>query len=105
MHKTSRSLLVHGRAELWAAPACSCTLLPAVAVASLQQRFASLQQCSSCLAPQVKGKWSDTETEYGYDFWYQPRHNVMVSSQWGAPAAFSKARLQTSALVCVCLVM
>ncbi|KAK9830616.1 hypothetical protein WJX81_005797 [Elliptochloris bilobata] len=38
----------------------------------------------------VKGKWSDTETEYGYDFWYQPRHNVMVSSQWGAPAAFSK---------------
>jgi len=40
---------------------------------------------------QVKGKWSDTETEYGYDFWYQPRHNIMVSSQWGAPAAFSKA--------------
>ena len=39
---------------------------------------------------QVKGKWSDTETEYGYDFWYQPRHNVMVSSQWGAPAAFRK---------------
>ena len=40
----------------------------------------------------MKGKWSDTETEYGYDFWYQPRHNIMVSSQWGAPAAFSKAR-------------
>ena len=47
---------------------------------------------SRCMASQVKGKWSDTETEYGYDFWYQPRHNVMVSSQWGAPAAFSKAR-------------
>ena len=51
-------------------------------------------------APQVKGKWSDTETEYGYDFWYQPRHNVMVSSQWGAPAAFSKARLPGFAALC-----
>ncbi|XP_064468751.1 methanethiol oxidase-like [Ornithodoros turicata] len=27
---------------------------------------------------------------FGYDFWYQPRHNVMVSSQWGAPLAFRK---------------
>ncbi|CAK0773982.1 Methanethiol oxidase [Coccomyxa viridis] len=39
---------------------------------------------------QVKGQWSETTTEYGYDFWYQPRHNVMVSSQWGAPCSFSK---------------
>jgi len=21
----------------------------------------------------------------GYDFWYQPRHNVMISTEWGAP--------------------
>lgn len=28
--------------------------------------------------------------DFGYDFWYQPRHNVMVSSQWGAPSAFKK---------------
>ncbi|XP_064462560.1 methanethiol oxidase-like isoform X2 [Ornithodoros turicata] len=27
---------------------------------------------------------------FGYDFWYQPRHNVMVSSEWGAPSAFRK---------------
>src|SRR5204863_4263785 len=25
---------------------------------------------------------------YNYDFWYQPRHNVMVSSEWGAPKTF-----------------
>lgn len=25
-----------------------------------------------------------------YDFWYQPRLNVMVSSEWGAPSAFTK---------------
>ena len=23
---------------------------------------------------------------YNYDFWYQPRHNVMVSSEWAAPS-------------------
>ena len=42
----------------------------------------------SCL--QVKGTWTETTTEYGYDFWYQPRHNVMVSSQWGDPLEFTK---------------
>ena len=40
---------------------------------------------------QVKGKWSADDTKYGYDFWYQPRHNVMVSTEWGAPSAFVKA--------------
>ena len=24
--------------------------------------------------------------KYNYDFWYQPRHNVMVSSEWAAPS-------------------
>ena len=27
---------------------------------------------------------------FNYDFWYQPRHNVMVSSEWGAPETVSK---------------
>ena len=26
------------------------------------------------------GLWSETTTDFGYDFWYQPRHNVMVCS-------------------------
>ena len=26
--------------------------------------------------------------KFGYDFWYQPRHNVMVSSEWAAPNTF-----------------
>ncbi|GFY93017.1 selenium-binding protein 1 [Actinidia rufa] len=25
----------------------------------------------------------------GYDFWYQPRHKTMISTSWGAPAAFT----------------
>ncbi|KAF8388469.1 hypothetical protein HHK36_027141 [Tetracentron sinense] len=27
---------------------------------------------------------------FGYDFWYQPQHKTMISSSWGAPAAFTK---------------
>ena len=30
---------------------------------------------------------------FNYDFWYQPRHNVMVSSEWAAPNTYP-ARLQ-----------
>ena len=35
----------------------------------------------------VKGRWErDNEgMQFNYDFWYQPRHNIMVSSEWGAP--------------------
>ncbi|GFR41290.1 hypothetical protein Agub_g1806, partial [Astrephomene gubernaculifera] len=36
----------------------------------------------------VKGVWSVDEAKYGYDFWYQPRLNVMFSTAWGAPKAF-----------------
>lgn len=36
----------------------------------------------------VAGRWeADTKgMNYNYDFWYQPRHNVMVSSEWAAPS-------------------
>nr|ACZ65578.1 selenium-binding protein [Haliotis discus hannai] len=37
----------------------------------------------------VLGKWENSPApDYGYDFWYQPRHNVMLSSEWGAPNAW-----------------
>ncbi|RWS08285.1 selenium-binding protein 1-like protein [Dinothrombium tinctorium] len=39
---------------------------------------------------EIKGLWSDEITPFAYDFWYQPRHNVMVSSEWGAPNAWKK---------------
>lgn len=36
----------------------------------------------------LAGRWeSDLKgMYYNYDFWYQPRHNVMVSSEWAAPS-------------------
>lgn len=35
----------------------------------------------------MKGVWSSDTTEFGYGFWYQPRKNVMMSTEWGAPSA------------------
>lgn len=37
-----------------------------------------------------KGLWSSDLLSFGYDFWYQPRHNIMVSSEFGAPSAFKE---------------
>ncbi|MFS7992709.1 putative selenium-binding protein [Helianthus anomalus] len=27
---------------------------------------------------------------FRYDYWYQPRHKTMISTSWGAPAAFTQ---------------
>jgi len=37
---------------------------------------------------EVSGRWEAdlAGMNYNYDFWYQPRHNVMVSSEWAAPS-------------------
>jgi selenium-binding protein 1 len=37
---------------------------------------------------EVAGTWEKDKTgmKYNYDFWYQPRHNIMVSSEWAAPS-------------------
>jgi selenium-binding protein 1 len=36
---------------------------------------------------EVVGPWEKNKQgmKFNYDFWYQPRHNVMISSEWGAP--------------------
>jgi len=38
----------------------------------------------------IAGRWERKAhgMRYNYDFWYQPRHNVMVSSEWGAPNTY-----------------
>jgi selenium-binding protein 1 len=38
-----------------------------------------------------KGRWEKDAKgmNFNYDFWYQPRHNVMVSSEWAAPKTFA----------------
>lgn len=39
----------------------------------------------------IAGRWEREAAgmEFNYDFWYQPRHNVMVSSEWAAPRTFT----------------
>ena len=38
----------------------------------------------------IVGRWEHKADgmRFNYDFWYQPRHNVMVSSEWGAPKTY-----------------
>jgi selenium-binding protein 1 len=39
---------------------------------------------------EVKGRWENGGAlpPFNYDFWYQPRQNVLASSEWGAPNAY-----------------
>ena len=41
---------------------------------------------------EVKGRWQNggDEPRLGYDFWYQPRKNVLVSTEFGEPTAYEK---------------
>lgn len=38
----------------------------------------------------VKGLWTNSEkrAKFGYDFWYQPYWDVLISSEWGAPKSW-----------------
>jgi selenium-binding protein 1 len=40
----------------------------------------------------ILGRWEPKQSgmQFNYDYWYQPRHNVMVSSEWAAPNTFQK---------------
>ncbi|KAK9501062.1 hypothetical protein O3M35_002176 [Rhynocoris fuscipes] len=39
----------------------------------------------------IIGLWTKgTKAKFGYDFWYQPYHDVMISSEWSSPKAFKK---------------
>ena len=39
---------------------------------------------------EIVGRWEKSmgNIPFSYDFWYQPRHNVMISSEWAAPNTF-----------------
>ena len=39
---------------------------------------------------EIVGRWENEikGMNFSYDFWYQPRHNIMVSTEWGAPKTF-----------------
>jgi methanethiol oxidase len=38
---------------------------------------------------EIKGRWeANGAPEWNYDFWYQPRKNTLLSSEWAAPEVF-----------------
>ncbi|TYL39470.1 selenium-binding protein [Natronococcus pandeyae] len=38
---------------------------------------------------EIEGRWDPPgEIEMNYDYWYQPRQNVMVSTEWAAPKTY-----------------
>jgi selenium-binding protein 1 len=41
---------------------------------------------------ELKGRWENggDKPRFNYDFWYQPRKNTLVSSEFGAPNAYEK---------------
>ncbi|XP_046415365.1 methanethiol oxidase [Neodiprion fabricii] len=39
---------------------------------------------------ETTGAWTKDEASFGYDFWYQPYHDVLVASEWGVPRTFKK---------------
>ncbi|CAF1263137.1 unnamed protein product [Adineta steineri] len=43
---------------------------------------------------EVTGRWNDKNApdavQFYYDYWYKPRYNIMVSSEWAAPNVFEK---------------
>ncbi|XP_015111894.1 methanethiol oxidase isoform X1 [Diachasma alloeum] len=40
----------------------------------------------------VNGTWTKGEkkAQFGYDFWYQPYHDTLVSTEWGVPRVFKR---------------
>lgn len=41
----------------------------------------------------IEGLWVNENSirpNFGYDFWYQPYFNIMVTSEWGSPSAFTR---------------
>ena len=41
---------------------------------------------------EIIGRWEKDlgAMKFNYDYWYQPRHNVMISSEWAAPSTVAK---------------
>ncbi|WP_273846915.1 selenium-binding family protein [Rubrobacter calidifluminis] len=39
---------------------------------------------------EIAGRWErgTDGMDFNYDFWYQPRHNVMISTEWAAPRTY-----------------
>ncbi|XP_061941139.1 methanethiol oxidase isoform X1 [Apis cerana] len=53
--------------------------------------------CINAETLEVKGTWTigEKKAAFGYDFWYQPYHDVLVASEWSVPRVFKKGYTTT----------
>lgn len=48
--------------------------------------------CIDAETLRAKGTWTKSQEKatFGYDFWYQPYHDTLIATEWGAPRVFKK---------------
>lgn len=48
--------------------------------------------CIDAETLETKGTWSkgQVKADFGYDFWYQPYHDMLIASEWGTPKIFKE---------------
>lgn len=51
--------------------------------------------CIDAETLETKGTWSRDRNKatFGYDFWYQPYHDTLIATEWGAPRVFKRGFL------------
>jgi selenium-binding protein 1 len=91
-HKTVEPEVVRRRANLSAPHTVHCLADGTIMVSMLGDAAGNAPGGFLLLDPDfnVIGRWekSTEGMHFNYDFWYQPRHNVMVSSEWAAPTTY-----------------
>ncbi|MEI7686068.1 MAG: selenium-binding family protein [Planctomycetota bacterium] len=89
MHKVIEPAEVIGKSKLTAPHTVHCLADGKIMISMLGNEtgdgpggFLLLDEKFNVIGPWEKSKEG---MKFNYDFWYQPRHNVMVSSEWAAP--------------------
>jgi selenium-binding protein 1 len=93
MHKTIDADAIRAKANLTAPHTVHCLPDGNVMISMLGDGAGNAPGGFLLLDPafDVIGRWekSSEGMRFNYDFWYQPRHNVMVSSEWAAPKTYA----------------
>src|SRR5207248_14241 len=93
LHKSIEPSVVHKRANLSAPHTVHCLADGTILISMLGDAAGDAPGGFLLLDPsfEVVGRWEKggPAMRFNYDFWYQPRHNVMVSSEWAAPKTYA----------------
>lgn len=93
IHKVVEKEEIHGKADIGFLHTTHCLASGEVMISGIGDSKQNAKGGFVLLDGQdfsVKGAWErSAAAPMGYDFWYQPFHNVMISTEWGAPYALS----------------